>query len=138
MHIAPWCWIVGIVLVLWGFTAVFQKLTTNFISAESTLVWRTVGFLLFMPFVYPGKELYHHSAHSVAYGFLAGLLCALGCLGLFAAMKAGGKASIVGPLSALYPIIVVILSPFVLHESITALQGLGVLCGLIAVVLLSI
>jgi hypothetical protein len=33
---------------------------------------------------------------------------------------------------------VVILSPFVLHESITALQGVGVLCGLVAVVLLSI
>jgi transporter family protein len=138
MHIAPWLWIVVVVLILWGLTAVFQKLTTNYISAESTLVWRTVGFLLFMPFVYPGRELYQHSLHSMTYGFLAGLLCALGCLGLFAAMKSGGKASIVGPLSALYPIIVVILSPFVLHESITALQGVGVLCGLVAVVLLSI
>lgn len=138
MHIAPWFWVVGLVLILWGFTAIFQKLTTNYISAESTLVWRTVGFLVFMPFIIPGRELYHHSLHSVTYGFLAGLLSALGCLGLFAAMKAGGKASIVGPLSALYPIIVVILSPFVLHESITVLQGVGVLCGLVAVVLLSV
>ena len=138
VHIAPWLWIVIVVLILWGLTAVFQKLTTNYISAESTLVWRTVGFLLFMPFIYPGRELYHHSLRSATYGFLAGLLCALGCLGLFAAMKSGGKASIVGPLSALYPVIVVILSPFVLHESITALQGVGVLCGLVAVVLLSI
>jgi transporter family protein len=138
MHIAPWFWIVIVVLVLWGLTAVFQKLTTNYISAESTLVWRTVGFLLIVPLIYPGRELFHHSLRSQAYGFIAGLLCALGCIGLFAAMKSGGKASIVGPLSALYPIIVVILSPLVLHESITALQGIGVLCGLIAVVLLSI
>jgi len=138
MHIAPWFLIVGLVLILWGFTAVFQKLSTNYISAESTLVLRTVGFLVFMPFIYPRGELFHRSAHSLGYGSLAGFLSALGCLGLFAAMKKGGKASIVGPLSALYPIIVVILSPFVLHESITALQGLGVLFGLIAVVLLSI
>ena len=137
MHIAPWFWIVGLVLILWGFTAVFQKLTTNYISAESTLVLRTVGFLVFMPFICPHGELNHRSAHSLGYGFLAGLLAAMGCLGLFAAMKSGGKASIVGPLSALYPILVVILSPFVLHESITALQGLGLLCGLVAVVLLS-
>lgn len=138
MHIAPWFWIVLIVLVLWGLTAVFQKVTTNYISAESTLVWRTVAFLLIVPLIYPGKELFRHSFRSLTYGFLAGLLCALGCLGLFAAMKKGGKASIVGPLSALYPVIVVIFSPLVLHESITALQGVGVLCGLIAVVLLSV
>jgi len=137
MHIAPWFWIVVVVLVLWGFTAVFQKLTTNHISAESTLVWRTVGFLLVMPFIYPGREMYHHSLHSMAYGLSAGLLCALGCLGLFAAMKSGGKASVVGPISALYPVIVVIFSPLALHESITLLQGVGVLFGLVAVVLLS-
>jgi uncharacterized membrane protein len=137
MHIAPWLVIVAVVLVVWGVTAIFQKVTTNYISAESTLVLRTVGYLLIVPIIYPGKELFHHSLRASSYGFLAGLLCALGCLGLFAAMKSGGKASIVGPLSALYPVIVVILSPLVLHESITLLQGVGVLCGLIAVVLLS-
>jgi len=137
MHIAPWLVIAAVVLVVWGVTAIFQKVTTNYISAESTLVLRTVGYLLVVPIIYPGKELFHHSLRAQSYGFLAGLLCALGCLGLFAAMKSGGKASIVGPLSALYPVIVVIFSPLVLHESITLLQGVGVLCGLIAVVLLS-
>jgi hypothetical protein len=66
MHIAPWFWIVIVVLVLWGLTAVFQKLTTNYISAESTLVWRTVGFLLIVPLIYPGRELFHHSLRSQA------------------------------------------------------------------------
>jgi len=137
MHIAPWQGIVAIVLVLWGLTAIFWKVTTNYISAESALVCRTVAFLLVVPLVYPGKQLLHHSFHSLSYGFLAGLLCALGCLGMFAAMKSGGKASIVAPFSALYPLVVVIASPFVLHESGTVLQGVGVLSGLIAVVLLS-
>lgn len=137
MHLAPWMWIVLAVLIVWGLTAVFQKVTTNYISAESTLVWRTAGFLLVVPLIYPGKDLFHHSTHSQAFGFLAGLLSALGCLGLFAAMKSGGNVSIVGPFSALYPIIVVILSPFVLHESVTLLQLIGVLCGIMAVVLLS-
>jgi len=73
----------------------------------------------------------------LVYGLLSGLLSTLGAWGLFAAMRYGGKASIVTPFSALYPLIVVVLSPFVLHESVTALQGLGVLCALIAVYLLS-
>ena len=98
---------------------------------------RTVGFLLIVPFIYPGKQLFHQSPRALSYGFLAGLLCALGCLGLFAAMKSGGKASIVGPFSALYPLVVVVLSPLVLHESVTLLQLIGVLCALTAVVLLS-
>jgi phenylalanyl-tRNA synthetase beta subunit len=54
------------------------------------------------------------------------------------AMKSGGKASIVAPICALYPVVVVFLAPILLHESITKVQGLGVLCGLIAVVLLSV
>jgi len=33
--------------------------------------------------------------------------------------------------------VVVVLVPFILHESVTPLQGLGVLCALTAVVLLS-
>jgi transporter family protein len=137
MHVAPWFWFVVIVLVAWGVVGIFQKLSTNYISAESTLVWLMVGLLLFEPFVYPGKQLLHYCRHSLAYGLLSGLLSMLGAWGLFAAMKYGGKASIVTPISALYPLVVVVLSPFVLHESVTGLEGLGVLCALIAVSLLS-
>lgn len=38
---------------------------------------------------------------------------------------------------ARHPLLVVLLAPIVLHESITLLQGVGILCALIAVVLLS-
>ena len=62
---------------------------------------------------------------------------ALGAWALFAAMKSGGQASIVSPLTALYPLVVVLIAPVVLRESVTLLQGIGVLCALAAVVLLS-
>jgi uncharacterized membrane protein len=57
-------------------------------------------------------------------------------MALFAALKTGGKASMLSPLTALYPLVVILLVPFVLHQSITRLQVLGVVCALIAVVLL--
>jgi drug/metabolite transporter (DMT)-like permease len=41
------------------------------------------------------------------------------------------------PFTALYPLVTVCLAPWVLHESITGLQGAGVVCALIAVILLS-
>ena len=137
MHLVAWFWFAMIVLIAWGVVGIFQKLSTNYISAESTLVWLMAGFLMLEPFVYPGRQLWRYSNLSLTYGLLSGLLSTFGAWGLFAALKYGGKASIVTPICALYPLIVVVLSPFVLHESITPLQALGVVFALIAVVLLS-
>ena len=137
MHLAPWFWFAVITLVAWGIVGLLQKLSTNYISAESTLIWLVFGFLLLEPFFYPGKTLWHYSRWNITWALLSGFLNALGAWALFAAMKSGGKASIVSPLTALYPVVVVLLVPFILHESITLYQGIGVLCALTAVVLLS-
>jgi len=101
------------------------------------LVWLIVGFLLFQPFVYPSKPLSIYSTKHIWYGLLSGLLSNVGAWGLFEAMKCGGKASIVSPFCALYPLPVVFLAPFVFHEKVTLIESIGVLCALIAVVLLS-
>jgi transporter family protein len=121
----------------WGIVGLLQKLSTNYISAESSLIWLVVGFILLEPLVYPGKVVLHYSGWNLMWALLSGVLNALGAWALFAAMKSGGKASIICPLTALYPLVVVLLVPFILHESITLLQGLGVLAALTAVVLLS-
>jgi uncharacterized membrane protein len=136
MHFS-WVFYAVLVLVSWGVLGIFQKLTTNCISAESTMILLIVGFLLFQPFVYPEKSLSSYPARAIVYGLLSGLFSNLGAWGLFEAMKRGGKASVVTPFTALYPLPVVLLAPLVLHESITFLQGVGVVCALTAVVLLS-
>src|ERR1700722_3608609 len=135
MH--SWLFYAVIVLVSWGVLGIYQKLATNYISAESTMIWLIVGFLLFQPFVYPDRPLSSYPTRAIVYGLLSGLFSNLGAWGLFEAMRVGGKVSIVSPFCALYPLPVVLLAPFVLHESITLLQAAGVACALIAVVLLS-
>lgn len=70
-------------------------------------------------------------------GLPSGVFNALGAWALFVAMKSGGKASIICPLTASCPLVVVLLVAFVLHESLTVLQGPRVLSALTAVVLLS-
>ena len=137
LHVAPWFWFAVITLIAWGIVGLLQKLSTNYISAESSLIWLVVGFLLLEPLFYPGKAVLHYSGWNLAWALLSGVLNALGAWALFKAMKSGGKASIICPLTALYPLVVVLLVPFLLHESITLLQGAGVICALIAVVLLS-
>ena len=138
MHIPPWFIYVSVVLIFWGACGIFQKLATNRISAESSLIWLILGFVLLLPFLHPGRVLWHYSRENIMWGLLSGALSNLGAWGLYAAMKSGGKASLVAPICALYPVVVVALAPLLLHESITKLQGVGVLCGLVAVVLFSV
>ena len=114
-----------------------QKLSTNHLSAEWALVWLAVGFFFLEPWLYPGRVLFSYSARALAWALLSGFFNALGAWALLAALKSGGKASIVAPFTALYPIVVVFLAPFVLQESLNTLQGVGIVCALIAVVLLS-
>lgn len=137
MQIPPWFWYAAITLIAWGIVGLLQKLSTNHISAESSLIWLVVGFLLLQPFLYSGRAMFHYSGVNLTWALLSGVLNALGAWALFAALKNGGKASIVAPLTALYPLVVIVMVPFVLHESITRLQMVGVACALVAVILLS-
>lgn len=137
MHIPPWLWYSILTMLAWGVVGILQKLSTNYISAESSLIWLVVGFLLLEPFFNPGPAVLHYTKLNLTYAIVSGLLNALGAWALFAALKRGGKASIVAPLTALYPVVVIVLVPLILHESVSHLQWAGVACSLIAVVLLS-
>ena len=132
-----WFWYAIIALVTWGIAGLLQKLATNHVSAESALIWLVAGFLLLSPSVFPGAVILHYSPRMMGYALLGGALNAFGSWALFAALKSGGKASVVIPFTALYPLVVVIAALFILHESLTPLQGVGILCGLGAVFLLS-
>jgi bacterial/archaeal transporter family protein len=136
MH-QPWFWYAIIALVAWGIAGLLQKLATNHVSAESALMWLAAGFLVLMPWVYPGRAILGYAPRNLCWALLGGAFNALGSWALFAALKSGGKASIVVPLTSLYPMIVVIAALVLLHESLSGLQLVGILCGLGAVFLLS-
>jgi len=53
-------------------------------------------------------------------------------------MRNGGKASIVESLAALYPLFVVMLSPTLLCERLSAFHLVGIGCAVLAAVLLSV
>ena len=134
---AAWLWLAIVVLIAWGVVGLLQKLSTNHLSGESATIWLIVGFVLFLPFVYPGKAVFHLPMRGIVLGLLSGFINAVGAWAILAALRSGGKASVVSPFCALYPIVVVLVAPLILHESINLLQGVGVLCALVAVGLLA-
>jgi hypothetical protein len=38
MQIGPWFWFAAVTLLTWGIVGLLQKLSTNYISAESPLI----------------------------------------------------------------------------------------------------
>jgi len=137
MSVPLWFEPAMVVLATWGIAGLLQKLSTNHLSAEMALVWLMVGFFLLDPWLYPKESIWMYSSRTLIFALLSSLLNALGAWALLAAMKHGGRASIVVPFTALYPLVTVSLAPLLLHESVTLLQGAGVACALIAVALLS-
>ncbi len=132
-----WLWLSVLVLVSWGTLGLFQKLAMNHICASAALVWAAAGFMLLQPLLLPGSSVSNYSTNSLGWALLNGVFNGLGFLCLMAAMRQGGKASIVEPLTALYPVFVVLLAPVLLHESIRPLHGLGIACAVIGGMLLS-
>ena len=135
--IPSWCLPAALVLLTWGTVGLLQKLSTNYLSAESALIWLVAGYVLLLPWLYSGRSVFTYSTRSLVFALISAVLNTLGAWALLAAMKSGGKASIVVPLTALYPLVVVVSAPVILHEAINLLQGLGILCALTSVVLLS-
>ncbi len=137
LSLDSWLLCTFLALACFGIVGFLQKISTDRISAESALVWLIVGFVLLLPFIYTGPSTFQYSTRSIVYVVAGGLLNALGSWALLAAMKNGGKASIVVPMTAVYPMIVCLLAPFLLHEMLALMQGVGVALGLGAILLLA-
>jgi len=69
--------------------------------------------------------------------FATGILGGTGNIAFFRALVLGGKASIVSPVTALFPLVTVILAVTLLHERIGSAQKIGLGLALIAIYLLS-
>ena len=134
MHPHVWLLFTAIALVAWGTAGLLQKVSTNYISAQSALVWLIAGFVVVEPWLWkPGESSY--LARDAVIAALSGGLSALAFWALLEAMESGGKAAIVVPLTSMYPLLVVLIAPLVLHERFTLQQGAGIACGLGAIYL---
>jgi len=124
-------------LVLWGFWGFLPKLTVGYIGPKSALVWEVVGSILVgvVVLVMLGFKPETHP-RGVLLGILTGIFALLGALAFLYAVRKS-NVSVIVALTALYPVVVILLSYFILHENITIKQGVGMVFALIALVLFS-
>jgi transporter family protein len=126
------------VLAFWGLAGITQKLSTNYISAELSFIICSLAFIpvsLIILWLHPVS--WKLSPTGWELGVVGGLLSGVGGLASFAAYHSGGKASIVTPIGAMYPMITVALAVPFLHERVGLRQVAGIILALMATVAIS-
>jgi transporter family protein len=122
----------------WGVWGIAVKLAIKQIGMQ-TLVWGQLATLALFPlYLILFKEILplKWDAPGIAWALVAGTLGALGTLFLYLMLRAA-PTSIVIPLSALYPVVTVILAYIFLQEELSPTRLLGVGCAVVAVWLLT-
>jgi drug/metabolite transporter (DMT)-like permease len=122
----------------WGSAALVQKLATDDISAELGTFWFLAAFVPLGALLLGAEGV--PSTISSRDWWLVGLLGAsygLGNLALLAAYRHGGKASIVTPVTGLYPVVAIPLAVLWFGEHVNAYQLAGIVLALVSVVALS-
>ncbi len=127
-----------IALLSWGLWGFFLKLASNYLDWTQVYVLSGIVTLVSLVVVFfLGKPQIDVHSQGFAYALLAGVVNVVAVVAFFIALGVG-KASIVVPLTALYPVITIIISFLILSERITPLKGVGVALALAAILLLSI
>lgn len=123
-------------LFIFGFWGFFPKLAVRYIAPESAIVYQVGGALL-VGLLVLAKTNFHPDIHplGILFAVLTGVTGILGTLYYLAAAKRG-PISLIVSLTALYPIVTIILAAFFLHEPITGRQFLGLGFALLAILLL--
>lgn len=119
---------------LWG---LFTKLAINHIDSKSAIVFQTVGVLIvglitlcLLKFK-PATDM-----KGLGFGLLTGIAYGIGCLFYFVAVDKGKVITVV-TLTALYPLITIILSYFLLREGVNLKQCCGIMLALASIYLMS-
>jgi len=126
-----------LVIVLWGIVGLLQKLGTNRVSANSLLIWLMAGYVLLIPWLLSTTRLSDLTPRDTIIGTLAGITNGLGAWYLFASLESGAKASVAIPLTALNPLLTILLAMIFLSERLTPLQWVGITIALIAGAMIS-
>lgn len=120
---------------LWG---LFTKLAVAHIDSKSALIYQTVGVVVIgiLAASMANFKLASDWKGSM-YAVLTGVAYGVGCL-FYLIAASRGKIVTVVTLTALYPLVTILLSYLILKESVTLKQGIGILLALGSIYLMSV
>ncbi len=125
-------------LVCWGVWGITAKFATQHLGMQA-LIWSQVASLGLFPLyflLFKDMVPVEWKVNGIAWALVSGVLGVGGTAILYVLLR-NAPASIVVPISALYPVVTVTLGYFFLHEDISPMRIAGVVCAVAAVWLLT-
>jgi len=129
-----------IALLSWGVWAILSKLIGDALSAAHSQALSTIGLVPVMIALGFSRRLSTtgHRVRGTLCAFAAGVLGSAGNIAYYHALNRGGKAATVVPLTALYPLVTIVLAVILLKEKLNRIQIVGVLVSLTAIYLFNV
>ena len=124
-------------LMFWGLWGFIPKITTRYLEPKSAIIYEVVGGMLLAAialFVLNVRPDIHPKG--IALAITTGMLGFLGAFCFLVAVSKG-PVTLVATLSALYPIISIVLAVLVLHETVTVRQCVGIALALLSMILVA-
>lgn len=127
-------------ILLWGAWGAVSKVASDGVDANTNQIFFTLGLLPLIVIVWRSPRLrggHEQRRAGIGWAFLTGILGGTGNIAFFRALVVGGKASIVVPVTALFPLVTVLLAVGFLRERLSRPQIFGLVLALVAIYLLS-
>lgn len=135
-----WFLLTVVAVLCWGVWAVLSKLIGDSVTAAQSQALSTVGLLPVMLALGRSQKLTAtgNRRRGAVNGFLAGALTCAGNVAYYHALNLGGKAATVVPLTALYPLVTIVLAVAFLRERLNPIQLAGIALSLVAIGLFNV
>jgi transporter family protein len=132
-----WVFYACVATLCWGVVGLLQKLGTNRISSRSLLIWLVVGFAALLPVLWRDAAIAGLGWRVLSIGLLGGAANGFGSWALFEALERGAKASVAVPLTAVYPLVTIVLARIFLAETLNFRQWVGIALAVAGAAMLS-
>ena len=137
-HFPAWLWFAILGMFWWGLWGFLSKVGSVSAGPLQMQILFTLGMLpVAVGMLLQMRWKVDRNRGGIAYGILSGVVTGLGTLGYYAALREQ-DASVVTPVTGLFPVLTVGLAFVVLRERLNKVQMGGMLLALISIVILSI
>lgn len=137
-QVPVWLWYALIGIFLWGLWGFLSKIGADAASPLQMQILFTLGMLpVAAAMLLQTRAKLDRNLGGITYGLLCGIATGVGTLGYYAALR-DQDASVVTPVTGLFPVLTVVLAFVLLRERLNRVQMVGMLLALASVAILSI
>ncbi len=137
-RVPKWLVYCCLAILFWGVWGVVAKEAVQYLDPWLSQVLLTIGWMPLVLGVAFSKNMRagRDKVRGTLYALVTGIISAVGNVSFFGALRNGGPASTVVPISGLYPLVTVLAAVLFLKEKMNRVQIAGIGLAVAAIILL--